>query len=172
MVTLTDTQTQSGSKKYLDPDILITTFDFTGQTGVSQLSSISSIEITLTAYQGDSDVGEFDYENLVLVLDNIDTGIELNGFTGGILVTETNSGVPTNDGSIASALKSDGTLVAQIRDMDLADANWIYLSEDYEATLTITGTTAVPVPQAAPLGFALLGAAGLFRLIRKRRKQF
>ena len=58
-----------------------TPYDFTGQTN-GYITSIDSITVTLTVEDGDTAPAEFDFGNLTLGLDGIDTGLHLNGFPG------------------------------------------------------------------------------------------
>src|SRR5690348_7819428 len=55
-------------------------YDFTGQTnGLNNVTSIDSLTVTLTANDGDTGPGDYDVNSLTLGLDNIDTGLKLNG---------------------------------------------------------------------------------------------
>ena len=56
-------------------------WDFGASAGL--LGSISNITITLTVGDGDSALGERDFDQLTLALDGIDTGLHLNGFAAG-----------------------------------------------------------------------------------------
>lgn len=178
-VTLTDTITQSNWAGYLDSKGTIGTFDFTGDAGLASLTSISDIKIRMWIFQGDTAPGDFDYMELTLVLDGTDSGVELNGFSAGSLVEQTNSGAPSGASSILSDLQSDGQLFAEVLDHSAND-NWIRIVGSGTATLTITGSddnvgqpiAYAPIPQAAPLGLVLMGGLGLLGWMRRRRREF
>src|SRR5258706_16038444 len=56
-----------------------TPYDFTGQVNAfAAITSIDSLTVTLTINDGDSAPADFDFNNLTLALDNIDTGLKLN----------------------------------------------------------------------------------------------
>jgi hypothetical protein len=143
-----------------------TPYDFTGQ-GYNNLTSIDSIAITLTMSDGKTGVGELDRDNLTLGLDGFDTGIKLNDFMAGNIVTLTISGPIANASQILAALKADGQLVGSVLDATPGDST-IGLSARLDTELGITGTVAdngggqsVPLPAAvliAPLGASLAGA--------------
>ena len=115
----------------------IATFDYTSNAngslvnqGVSNyngLSSIGGLTLTLTVKDGDSGPGQFDFNDLTIGLDGIDTGITLNGFLGGVnpadasgpIVEQSISGAPANAASILAALKADGMLKLTVFDKDL-----------------------------------------------------
>ena len=141
-------------------------YDFTGQ-GYGALTSIDSVSVTLTMSDGKTGVGELDRDNLTLGLDGFDTGIKLNDFMAGNIVTLTISGPIANAGQILAALKADGQLVGSVLDATPGDSA-IGLSARLDTELGITGTVAdngggqsVPLPAAvliAPLGAGLAGA--------------
>ena len=143
-----------------------TPYDYTGQ-GYNNLTSIDSISITLTMSDGKTGVGELDRNNLTLGLDGFDTGIKLNDFMAGNIVTLTLSGPIANASQILAALKADGQLVGSVLDATPGDS-MIGLSARLDTELGITGTLAenggggqnVPLPAAvliAPLGATLAG---------------
>src|SRR5438045_3271819 len=65
-----------------------TPYDFTAQP-YATLTSIDSISVTLGVNDGDTGVGEFDRDDLTLGLDGINTGLKLNDFLNGQIVTQT-----------------------------------------------------------------------------------
>ncbi len=89
----------------LEP-ITVGGWDLTG-TGYLSLTSIDQTSVTMTIFDGDSALGDFDYDDLVLVLDNIDTGLKLNGFSSGQFTTLTISGA-NSAGAVLTALQADG----------------------------------------------------------------
>ena len=130
-------------------------FDFTGQD-FSSLTSITSISITLTIYDGDTAAGEFDAGALTLglyapgagtILTATDTALTLNGFGAEeepTLTFTTNS--PANAAAILSALKTNGTLGGAILDSTGApNSNGMTLSSDFMTNLSVTGA-AIPEP--------------------------
>jgi hypothetical protein len=65
----------------------ITRLDFSGQ---QMLSHIHTIGFKMTMWDGDTARGDFDRGNLTLWLDDIDTGLLLNGFPNDQMATVTN----------------------------------------------------------------------------------
>jgi hypothetical protein len=110
-----------------------------------RIASIKRVTITATILDGETGFGEFDENDLFLELDNINTGIALNGFrdrgTGTEPDTRTNGGIPNHKGALKAALKRDGQLEARIIDADPADqgGNKVGIPENFETTLRITG---------------------------------
>jgi hypothetical protein len=170
-VTISSTTNSNYFDGYLNPTATLATFDFSGSPGLSSLQTIDSVSISFWMYDGDSASGEFDHDDLVLLLDGYDTGLELNGYSNNDWDYRTSSGAPNNASAILGALKADDTLVAKIKDLDLSDGNGIKLKSYKYATLEITGGSyMVPLPAAAPLGLALMGGLGLLSWIRRRRR--
>jgi hypothetical protein len=144
-------------------------------SGIQGFTSIESISITLTIFDGNTGPGEADENALTLALDGIDTGIRLNGFLGGDEITLTITGTPINGAAILAAL-ADGQLNARIFDstgtallnqndltVPAADINGV----PYFTTLSIT---AVPEPGTVGLigtGVLLALASQLRRFRRK-----
>ena len=161
------------------PGVLTTSggYDFTS-TGYMALTSITSITVTLTMQDGNSDSGSdgFDYNHLHLALDGTDTGLILNGFRGNALEdTLTFTGTPTNAATILASLQADGKLNGTVTTDNPNDTitmpNEIYFGNDANdatTTLSISGTE-VPEPGAATwAGLGLLTVAGLGRRGRRR----
>jgi hypothetical protein len=148
-------------------------YDYTAQP-YNQLTTIDSIAVTLTVQDGDSGPGDFDFNDLTLGLDGIDTGLKLNGFLNNNIVTLTLTQLPVPlQTQILAALQADGKLVGTVID---ADADGQVTAPDFigfpsangsiQTTLDITGQISqggggnVPLPAAvllAPLGAGLAG---------------
>lgn len=160
-------------------DYPLATYDFTGQL-FAQLTSINEITITLTVLDGDSAPAEFDFNNLTLGLRTggsagafIDTGLVLNGFAGGQVVTATLSAIPPSQAAaLLSALQVNGTLDAAVIDADAdpgLSGNNIAFPFVVQTSLDIVGDAGggpgpnpIPLPAAvllAPLGAAIGGFA-------------
>jgi hypothetical protein len=90
-----------------------------GVANYNGLASIGSLTLTVTIRDGDSATGNFDFNNLTIGLDGIDTGIKLNGFPDGPITTLDISGAPANAAAILAALKADGMLKLSVFDSDV-----------------------------------------------------
>jgi hypothetical protein len=104
------------------------------------IASIRRVTITVTIFDGDTGSGEADENDLFLELDNINTGIPLNGFGNLVANTRTISGIPNQPGALKRALKADGELAARIIDADPAEGNSVGIPATDETTLRIKGT--------------------------------
>lgn len=153
----------------------LATFDYTNPLLLAQgsptdylnLTSIDTITLTATINDGDSDVAEFAFNNMTLVLDNINTGLVLNGFTNNLIVTLSLSNNPALAAQILAALQSDGLLVATVLDNSANPpiGDNISFPALAQASLQLdgqgnAGPAPIPLPAAvllAPLGAGLAG---------------
>ena len=183
-ITISSTTAQSGfagtlgaSNALTDP---VAPYDFTGQQ-YNQLVGIDSITVTLSLNDGHTGPAEFDFNNLSLGLDGIDTGLKLNGFVSNNIVTLTlNQLTPGVSAALVAAL-ADNQLVARIIDTDPADGNdplnFISLPALIDTTLDLNvqvqgggGPNPVPLPAAALLAPLGAGLAGMYsRRFRKAK---
>jgi len=108
-------------------------------TKTSKIVTINRITITARITDGDSGAGETERNDLLLVLDGVNTGIPLNGYRNGLQDTRTNSGVPINKRALRNKLRQDGKLRATIKDRDPGPNQDIILPANFETTLTIKG---------------------------------
>jgi hypothetical protein len=108
-------------------------------TRTSRIATINRVTITATITDGDTGVGETERNDLLLVLDGVNTGIELNGYRHGLQDTRTNSGVPINKRELRNKLRQDGELHATIKDRDPGPNQDVILPANFETTLTIKG---------------------------------
>jgi len=167
-ISITSTQMQIETSGMVNDTMLITgatPWDFTSEDYLG-LTGIDEISVTLTLLDGDTDTGEYDEGQLMLELDDLDTGVALNGFTGALTITHTVTGANLNAGLLA-ALQVDGYLLGRILDLSPND-NYVKVRAGYDATLTLTDyePTVVPVPGAFLLGS--LGVAATAALKRRR----
>jgi hypothetical protein len=140
-------------------------YNFAG-TPYSTLTSIDKLTVTLTINDGDSAQGDFDFNNLTLRLDGLDTGLVLNGFPNNGVLTLDIEG-PNNAAGLLAALKNDGILVGTVFDADTDGVSqtapdFIGFPAATVTTLVIEGQAegAIPLPAAvlmAPLGAGLVG---------------
>jgi hypothetical protein len=107
-----------------------------------RIARLRKVTITARISEGDTARGEFDHNDLLLALDNINTGIALNGFRTGHTDKRTISGVPNHRTALKAALKKDGKLGARIIDADPADkgGNGVAIPAKFKTTLRIRGT--------------------------------
>lgn len=167
-LTLKDGAAQSGSSGSRSPFALTLSTDpynFSGQ-GFSQLTTIDQILVTLTFQDGDTAAGNFDFNNLFLALDGINTGIALNGFFNNQTNTQTLSGAPTNSNSILTNLKLDGRLAGTIIDTD-ADNDGRLIPGGFTTTLEIRGQV-VPFEISPGLGSVVIGAWGAIAYFKSK----
>ena len=147
-------------------------YDFTGQDYAS-LTSIDSIQITLTVFDGNSGssgpVEDFDFNNLSFGLAGFDTGIKLNGFSSAaidgsdITLTFFSSSI-SNSTQILAVLQATGQLQGSIIDATgLPNTNGMTISNLFNTTLIIN---AVPEPST----WALLVAGGAAILAYSSRR--
>jgi hypothetical protein len=123
----------------------IATFDYASNadgslinqgTGISYLTlaNIGSLTLTVTIRDGDTATGNFDFNDLSIGLNGLDTGIKLNtpsttaqsGFPNNSITTLDVSGVPQNAAAILTAIRANAgkaTLSIFDNDVDLAGAN-------------------------------------------------
>jgi len=153
-----------------------TPYDFTGQVNAfSAITSIDSLTITLTMTDGDTAPGDFDFNNLSLVLDGTNTGLLLNGFSNNNVVTLSLQTLSVGLQTAIIASLADGKLVGTVADATPGNspANDILgfpAQIDTTLDLTVSGPTLtgpgggggnpVPLPAAvvlAPLGAGLAG---------------
>src|SRR4051812_30258507 len=141
-------------------------FDFSGQ-GANGITSIDSLTITVSSINdGDTGTGDYDFNNLFLGLNGVNTGIALNGLLNGQFASVSVTGAPNAASTTAllAALTAGTPISGSIIDTTPGNspANDILgISRLGQATLTINGQTSVvgvPVPAAAFL--APLGAIG------------
>jgi hypothetical protein len=129
------TAPQSGFVGFSGTPVLITTFEIPPNTTLP--TQIQDIEISFVMDDGDSAPGDFDFNDLTLYLDGINTGIILNGWPNDASdFRNTVSGTPLNGDAILAALQADGKLIATFSDADPNDNFWD-LSGGFDATLKI-----------------------------------
>ena len=174
---ITTSVTQSGTNEALSgagSSVVFTSgngFDFTG-TDYLTLSDIDTARLNVTIDDGDSAPGDFDFNNLTLTLDGIDTGLLLNGFPDGQNVQLTLTGPINNSAAVLAALKADGRLVGGIKTTFPNDDN-IFFFPTIATTLTLTGpvgVSVVPEPGAMASAAVLFGGLAL-GLLKGRRKR-
>jgi hypothetical protein len=171
-LTLTSSVAQSGHTGFatIFPITGEATFNYTVQNYLS-LTSIDSVSITLQIFDGDSAPGDFDFNNLILELDGVDTGVKLNGFRNNNTDELTITGSPLNTAAILAGLHADGRLVAKILDLTPDDNN-MSLTSSFQTTLVLesnANTNPTPTPEPATLSLLGLGLGGLLMYRRRQR---
>jgi hypothetical protein len=152
-------------------------FDFSGQ-GANGITSIDSLTITVASINdGDTGTGDYDFNNLFLGLNGVNTGIALNGLLNGQIASVSVTGAPNAASTTAllAALQAGTPISGSIIDISPANGtpagDILGISRLGQATLTINGQTSVvgvPVPAAAFL--APLGAVGAGIYARRFRR--
>jgi hypothetical protein len=100
-----------------------------GGATIANLSTIGSLTLTVTIRDGDTantPTTDFDFNDLSIGLNGLDTGIKLNGFTNNTITTLDVSGAPQNAAAILAAIRANGnkaTLSIFDNDVDLAGAS-------------------------------------------------
>lgn len=158
------------------------TGSITGQTtlGVFDFSStfatlpqLDAITITITLINFDTEVGSTDFNNITLVLNGIDTGIYLNGFTNSIPGDNNAEDTQTITGLLASTAgaaimnslnTSGGLLTATLSDATTSPKNRFFFDGGV-ATLTLTQ---VPFSPSQTVGLAVLGLLAGAKFYRRR----
>jgi hypothetical protein len=143
-----------------------TPYDFTGQDYANfglHISGIERISVTLTMIDGDSAPGEFDFGNLTLGLDGIDTGLRLDGFPDSTILTLTLTKLsPALQASLVAALQ-DEKVVGSVIDSTPGNApagDMIGFPSriDTEIEIFVDLALAPPPPPAVPLPIGVLVA--------------
>jgi len=172
---ITSTTPQTNTQQQLttaNPAELTATFyDF---TGMGTLSSIGFISVTLTLQDGNTAPGDFDFGSLFLALDNINTGIALNGFPGGGLeATLTLQGfVNAGTSAMLMAAFADSRFVGTIirpGDTIGEPANDIFVGGGPPGAENAMTTLTLSVPE--PSTYALIGA-GLLLIVGPQVRRF
>jgi hypothetical protein len=165
-----------------------TPYDFTGQTnGLSNVTSIDKLTITLTANDGDTGPTDYDFNNLFLGLDGINTGLALNNLLNNNLVTVTIDQLPVpTQAALIAALQADSQLVGTVIDISPGNATppgdqigFPSAQGNITTTLDLVlsgpnlqpggGGNPVPLPMAAMIAPLGAGVAGIYA--RKLRRQ-
>jgi hypothetical protein len=165
-VTLSAIADQNGFNGYIGASGAAFTalpFDFSAQN-YTGLGAIDALTLTLRINDGDTSHDAFDFGQLTLALDGIDTGILLNGFRNNKTDTRTFTSAPANADAILAALRLDGRLNPSVLDRSPND-NLVLFPANFKATLSITGT---PVPEPASAA-GVVGLGALMLAMRLRR---
>ncbi|MEY2881012.1 MAG: hypothetical protein RLZZ15_3392 [Verrucomicrobiota bacterium] len=148
------------------------TFNFASALAGGTVTSLGNVNITLSIFNLDTNVGGLDNGNIFLSLGGFNTGIALNGFTNGLDTLTFNSSVLLNSSAIIAALNaSPSTFTAGLFDANgTGTGSNSFFFNGGSITLDFVGASVTPVPfhPAQTLGFAFV-ALGLGVRELKRR---
>lgn len=161
---------QSGFSGFSSSPIPVGTLDF---TGISPFT-VQSLSWTFTIFDGDTGPGDFDFNDVSIGLDGIDTGILLNGFLDDQTITRTINGnligaLATN---VTNAIFTDNLLNVTLIDRTPNDNFWeLPSSSRFEIAffdIPDGGVNGGVVPEPASMATILGLSIGmvLFRRIR------
>ncbi len=179
-LTISSTVAQSGFNDLQNAasyPLTATPYDFTGQVNsFGNITSIDSLTITLEMNDGDTNVGDYDFNSLTLGLGGHDTGVKLNGFTNGQILTLTVGPLSTAQQALIIADLADGKLEGSVFDATPGNSTPVGDTIGFPAAIDTTldlvvsgpnlaapgggGGNPVPLPAAvlvAPLGAGLAG---------------
>jgi hypothetical protein len=161
-----------------------TPYDFTGQVNsFANVTSIDSLTVTLQISDGDSGPLDFDFNNLFLTLDGVNTGLALNDFFNNTNFSQTLTQLsPALQAALILALQ-DGKYVGGVLDTD-ADGppgDTIAFPGAVDTTLDLVlsgpnlqpqggGGNPVPLPAAVILAPIGAGLAGMYSRRFRRTK--
>ena len=163
-----------------------TPYDFTGQVNsFANVTSLDSLTVTLQISDGDSGPLDYDFNNLFLTLDGVNTGLALNDFFNNQNFSQTLTQLnPTLQAALIAALQ-DGLLVGGVLDTD-ADVpvvgDTIAFPRSVDTTLDLVlsgpnlqipgngGGNPVPLPAAVVLAPIGAGLAGMYSRRFRRTK--
>lgn len=168
-LTVTSSQVQIETSGLVNPSMLITgqtPWDFSGQNYMA-LNSIDEISVTLTLLDGDTALSDFDWSEIVLDLDGLDTGLALNGFAGDQTMVDYTVTGTNQAAGLLNALQSDGLLLGRLLDLSPND-NYIKVRGGYMATLSLTDHEPATVPVPGSVLLSSLGVLTAGWLKRKR----
>lgn len=148
------------------------TFNFSGDPNFGFVNNLGLINISLTFFGLDTNVGGLDNGNITLTLGGFDTGIVLNGFTNGVNTISFNNQTTLNAQNIIDAINNSGGLLS----VGLLDGNGAgsgtnpFAMIGGTASLSFVGAsvTAVPFTPVQTLGYALIALAIAWRMARRR----
>jgi hypothetical protein len=154
-----------------------TPYDFNGQFNpFAFIDRIDSITLTLTMADGDTAAGDFDFGNLYLALDGVNTGLALNGFPNNqILSLSLNQLSPATSDALVAALQ-DGQLLGSVLDLTPGNGpagDTIAFPRAVDTTLDLVLHLSPPPPPPVPLPPAVwlaLSSAGLAMVESGRRR--
>lgn len=158
-VVITSTAPQSGFSGFSSSPFPLATFNYT-PAQVSSLATIDQIAITLQIRDGDTASGNFDFNDLTLYLDGINTGIRLNGFPNNNTVTLTVGPLNNINGAALLAALQDGVFIATAVDADPND-NDFGVPSTFRATLSLTGQATPEPVSLVVFGGLVVGGAGI-----------
>jgi hypothetical protein len=148
-ITITSSQMQVEAKGMLNPSLLITgntAWNFSSQNYLG-INSVDEISVTLTLFDGDTGMGEFDAGELMLELDNLNTGLALDGFAHNATMANYTVSGANHAVGLLSLLRQDGLLLGRVLDLSPND-NYIKIRGGYMATLSLTDHELIVVPQS------------------------
>jgi len=177
-----------GAQNQANYPLTATPYSFASQVNsLANATSIDSLTVTLQISDGDTGPADFDFNNLFLTLDGINTGLALNDFFNNQNFSQSLTQVPVPLQAALLAALADGQLVGGVLDITPGNApagDTIAFPAAVDTTLDLVlsgpnlappgtnggGGNPVPLPAAVILAPIGAGLAGMYSRRFRRTK--
>lgn len=147
-------------------------FNFSSDPNFGFVNNLGLINISLTFFGLDTNVGGLDNNNITLTLGGFNTGIVLNGFTNGVNTLSFNNQTTLNAQNIIDVINNNGGVLS----VGLLDGNAAgsgtnpFAMIGGTASLSFVGASITPVPftPVQTFGFGLIALIVAWRIARRR----